>query len=294
MSVLVTGASGFVARTLCPLLQEKGHTVRPVYRSDTGDLGPHTDWRAHLQGVTGIVHLAARVHMMRDASDDTLAQYRRVNAAATISLAEAAREAGVRRLVYVSSIKVNGDESTQPLTASDAVHPIGPYAVSKWEAEQSLMEMQSDIETVILRPPLVYGPGVKGNFRRLIEIVNARTPLPFANVNNKRSLIGVANLADAITWALTAPPGLYLPSDGEDVSTPDLIRAIAAALNRSTRLVPFPVSLIRLAGYITGQRAAIERLVGSLTVDNALPGWTPPESFQSGIDQTAKWFLEHR
>lgn len=290
MNVLVTGASGFVGQALLARLELAGHRVSAITRSEIDEINGKTNWRPHLADIDAIVHLAARVHIMQDTANDSLSLYRTVNTEGTIRLAEAAREMKVRRFVFVSSIKVNGERSDGHLTAQDPAIPQDPYAISKWEAERALAKMSSDLDVVTLRPPLVYGPHVKGNFRRLIEIVDKGIPLPFASVHNRRSFINLANLTDAISWGLTGPTGLYLPSDKDDKSTADLIRSIARALGKPQRLFPFPPTMLTFAGKVLRKSDAIDRLIGTLTVDGALPGWTPPQSFKTGINQTIDWY----
>lgn len=290
MKVLVTGASGFVGQALLKRLELAGHGVSAITRSEIGDIDGNAVWQPHLADIDAIVHLAARVHIMQDTANDSLSLYRTVNTEGTIRLAEAAREMKVRRFVFVSSIKVNGERSDGHLTAQDPAIPQDPYAISKWEAERALAKMSSDLDVVTLRPPLVYGPHVKGNFRRLIEIVDKGIPLPLASVHNRRSFINLANLTDAISWGLTGPTGLYLPSDKDDKSTADLIRSIARALGKPQRLFPFPPTMLTFAGKVLRKSDAIDRLIGTLTVDGALPGWTPPQSFKTGINQTIDWY----
>jgi len=290
MKVLVTGASGFVGQALAPKLAEYGHVLVPVGRQDVGAFGPTTDWRPHLEGIDAIVHLAARVHVMIDTVSDPAAEFRRVNTQGTEALAKAACAAGVPRFVNLSSIKVNGDTSEVPFSANDIPAPPDPYGVSKWEAEQILRSFADALEIVTLRPPLVYGAGVKGNFLKLIELVSSKRPLPLASVRNKRSFISSTNLADAICWALSAQPGTYLPSDGDDKSTPELITAIAEALGVKPSMFRCPVSWLRIAGVLAGKSGVIQRLTGSLTVDNDLPGWHPPQSFETSIIQTIQWY----
>lgn len=290
MNVLVTGASGFVGQALLTRLELAGHRVSAITRSEIGEINGKTNWRPHLADIDAIVHLAARVHVMQDTADDPLSLYRAVNTEGTIRLAEAARDMKVRRFVFISSIKVNGDRSDGHFTAHDPVAPQDPYAISKWEAELALARMSSDLDVVTLRPPLVYGPNVKGNFRRLIELVDKGMPLPLASVHNRRSFISLANLTDAICWGLTGPTGLYLPSDKDDQSTADLIRSIAQALGKPQRLFPFPPTALVFAGKILRKSDAIDRLISTLTVDGALPDWTPPQSFEAGISQTIDWY----
>jgi nucleoside-diphosphate-sugar epimerase len=279
--------------------------VRSVSSLEAGDsvvvreIGPETEWEAALQGVDCVVHLAARVHTLRETATDPLAEYRRVNLEGTRRLAAAAASHGVSRLVFVSSIKVNGEASERPFTESDPAHPEDAYACSKWEAEKALAQIgaQTGLEHVILRPPLVYGPGVGANFARLMQWVARGVPLPLGAVDNRRSLLYVGNLVDAIRHCLHHPAAVgrtYLVSDGEDVSTPELVRRIARAMEVAPRLLPVPVSLLRLAAGAIGRRHEIERLVGSLQVDSSAIrrqlGWLPPVTMQEGLAETVRWF----
>lgn len=292
--VLVTGATGFLGQALCPLLTAHGVPVRPAGRSETGDIGPDTDWRRLLDGVDTVIHLAARAHVMRDRAADPLAAFQRVNTAATAALARAATDAGVKRFIFVSTVKVLGETSDHALTAGDPAVPQDPYAVSKWQAEQALEKHAGAFDLVILRPPLVYGPGVRGNFLTLLRAIDRGWPLPLGGIDNRRSLIHLGNLADAIRAALTVAPGVYLPSDREDLSTPELIRRLAAALARPGRLIAVPPGLLRAGAKIAGRTAALDRLAGSLTVDGALPGWAPPHTLAEGFAETAHWYRQTR
>lgn len=315
MRVLVTGAGGFIGRALLPLLLDGGMAVRAALRRGpgpnfdarvevvpVGDIGPATEWSAALAGVDAVVHLAARVHVMDDAAADPLAAYRETNTRGTLRLAEAAAAAGVRRFVFLSTVKVNGESTApeRPFRETDAPAPTDPYAVSKAEAERGLLAMAGGgFEPVVLRPPLVYGPGVGANFLRLLRLADRALPLPLASVANRRSMIYVGNLASAIVAALGAP-GLggrvFLVADGEDVSTPELWRRLAAALGRPSRLWPCPVPLLRLLAALTGRGAEMERLTGSLAVDaNALraaAGWIPPVRLAEGLARTADWYRQ--
>ena len=244
------------------------------------------------------MHLAARVHIMRDDAADPLAEFRRVNVEGTRVLASAAAAAGVRRFVYLSSIKVNGESTLRPFTETDPPSPEDAYGISKWEAERGLTQIAraSAMQYVILRSPLVYGPGVRGNFLSLMLAVARGVPLPLAAIDNRRSLLYVGNLVDAIRVCLSHPAAaeqLFLVSDGQDVSSAELSRRLAAALQVRPRLVPVPVPLLRLAGRLAGRGAAIERLVGSLQVDSsrirAILGWFPPFSLDEGLAETARW-----
>jgi nucleoside-diphosphate-sugar epimerase len=313
--ILVTGATGFVGRFLCPRLLSEGWDVRGTVLASEGTtslvagveptvidpLGTDTPWRHALVNVDMIIHLAARVHIMADHVADPLTEFRKVNSAGTGQLAREAARAGVKRLIFISSIKVNGEESSIPYTEGLPAQPLDPYGISKWEAEQVLHQVAVDtgLEVVILRPPLVYGPGVKANFFRLFNIVRRGIPLPLGNVDNHRSLIYIGNLVDAIVTCCKhskAAGQTYLVSDGEDISTPELIRRLATALGRPARLIPFPPFLMRLTGKLAGKSSAVDRLLGSLTVDSSKIrrelGWTPPYTMAQGLKATADWYLK--
>ncbi|MBA2880020.1 nucleoside-diphosphate-sugar epimerase [Desulfosalsimonas propionicica] len=301
VKLFITGATGFIGRRLCEVIPEKGFAVRPALRRalDTdgivvGDLGPATDWSAGLNGVDAVVHLAARVHVMVDKAGDPLAEFRRVNVAGTLNLARQAAGAGVKRLVFLSSVKVNGEatEFGRPFTVQDAPAPQDPYAISKFEAEQGLrqVEKETGLEVVIIRPPLVYGPGVKANFLRLMQAVQKGLPLPLGLVRNRRSMVALDNLVDLIGVCLEHPAAggqTFLVSDGEDLSTPELIRRLAQAMGKKARLLPVPPALLRLGGSVIGKRAEVERLIGSLQVDIGHTceklGWRPVISVDEAI-----------
>jgi nucleoside-diphosphate-sugar epimerase len=264
----------------------------------TGDIGATTEWAAALEGVDAVVHLAARVHMTKETIEDPDAAYRRVNSAGTARLAGLAASAGVRRFVYLSSVKIHGEGRETPYREDDPPSPRDAYGISKWEAEQALRSYGNRLEPVVLRPPLVYGPGVRANFLQLLRLVRRQVPLPLASVRNRRSLVYVGNLADAVTACLTHPDAArqtFLVSDGEDVSTPDLVRRLAVALGRSARLFPFPPSVVRAAARLLGCQNATERLLGSLTVDSsrirAALGWTCPYTMFQGLKITADWHI---
>jgi nucleoside-diphosphate-sugar epimerase len=307
--VLVTGASGFVGRRLCAVLANRGWRVRAAVRDPrtplpagvdrvvTGELGPDTDWREALAGVEGIVHLAARVHVMRETAGDPLAEFRRVNVDGTLNLARQAARDGARRFVFVSSIKVNGEETRpgQPFTEDDLPGPLDSYAVSKHEAEQGLWRIagQTGLGVVVIRPPLLYGPGVKGNFPRLMRLIRSGLPLPLGTVKNRRSLLGLDNLLDFLMLCLAHPAAAnqtFLVADGEDLSTPGLVRRLALAMNRPARLLPVPVSWLRLAGRMLDRTEEVARLTGTLQLDIAkartLLGWEPPLSVDEGLRRT--------
>jgi len=303
--IAVTGASGFVGRALCDSLSASGHSVRPLVRSRghartpvdamaVGDIGAGTDWSTALQGVHCVVHCAARVHVMHETATNPLAQFRAVNTEGTRSLALQAVALGVRRLVFVSSIKVLGESTSSrlPFTGLDEPQPQDPYSQSKWEAEQALHQISQTrgLELVVVRPPLVYGPGVGGNFRLLARLAASGLPLPLGAVDNRRSLIALDNLVQLLTlctWHPAAPGHTFLASDGNDPSTPQLVRALAAAQGRSARLLPVTVSWLRAAGRLTGRLDQVERLVGSLQVDDQLTrkvlDWVPSIDFEEGI-----------
>lgn len=307
-TVLVTGADGFVGGVLCETLAASARRVRRAVRvarpglTDavaTGDIGPDTDWRSALEGVGSVVHLAARTHVLRETAADPPAEYRRINLDGTRRLAQMAARAGVRRLVFMSSIKVNGEATERPFTERDVPRPEDAYGRSKWETEQALARIAAEtgLEVVVLRSPLVYGPGVKGNFLRLMDVVARGTPLPLSSIENRRSLVYVGNLADAIVKTIDAPGTAgrtYLVSDGEDVSTPDLVRSLAQALGVRPRLLPCPPALLKFGAALAGKRAELARLTGSLQVDSSRIHrellWQPRYTLAQGLAETARWY----
>lgn len=308
--ILVTGASGFVGQALTAALASAGYqwiaaTRRPPPAPDSphvvvGDIGPGTDWRAALQDIDCVVHLAARTHVLDDRSSDPYAAYRHINVLGTTTLAQQAAAAGVRRLIFLSSIKVNGEATTtHPYTENDTPQPEDAYGVSKLEAEEALKRIGTDtgLETVVLRPPLVYGPGVKGNFLRLLRLIERGMPLPLSSINNRRSLVGVANLADAIIASIAPPLAAgktYLVSDGEDISTPRLISRLAHAMGMTPHLLPCPPALLNAGAALCSKRAVAARLTGSLQIDNSRIrhdlGWQPRYSLDQGLKSTAQWY----
>ena len=313
--VVVTGAVGFVGSALCHQLLEDGCEVVGVVRSPdqvvhlksdvfpviAGDLGHQKSTSAYLTGADVVVHLAARVHVLKDISMDPLSAFRLANVAATEHLAKQAASSGCRRLVYVSSIKVNGESTAQGMafTERDVSNPQDSYAISKSEAELAVRRISqaTGMEIVVLRPPLVYGPGVKGNFLTMLSAIKRGVPLPFLGVVNRRSLISVDNLADAIACCVThnlAANKTFLVSDGHDVSTPELIAELAACLNVPTRLFSMPESLLRFAGKLTVKDQELDRLIASLVVNSSKIrrelSWSPPYTFHEGIQRTANWF----
>lgn len=303
MKALITGATGFVGMALCDRLAASGYGVVPAVRSTSGlpnevvvgDLDASTDWRPALAGCNAVVHLAARVHVMHDTASDPLALYRATNTDATLNLARQAAQAGVRRFAFVSTIKVNGEGRDEAYRESDVPAPQDPYAISKWEAEQRLWKIaeETGLEVVILRPPLVYGPGVKANFLRLMQVVKKGWPLPLGAVRNRRSLLYLGNFVDAIRVCVEHPAAAghtFLIDDGQPVSTPELVRAVARAMGRPARLLAVPVGVLAFAGALLGKRAAVARLAGSLYVDSSTIrsrlGWTPPYTMEAGLEAT--------
>jgi UDP-N-acetyl-alpha-D-quinovosamine dehydrogenase len=310
--VLVTGASGFIGRELCVSLSREGHDVRAALRkpagsiagaTDTvvvGEIGAGTDWGAALRGVEAVVHCAGRAHMMNERNGDAQ-RYMETNVHGTEGLTRACLEAGVRRLVFLSSIKVNGERTCgQPFSPADRPQPLDPYGESKLAAENSLTAIaaESSLDTAIVRLPLVYGPHVRANFLRLLRAVERGIPLPLARVKNSRSLVSVWNLCDLIERLLhDGGPrhAVFMVSDGEDLSTPELVKRIAAHMDRPLRLVPVPVAALRVAAAVTGRMGLVERLCGSLTVNisetRRMLGWTPPVSTEEGLARTVRWFM---
>lgn len=276
--------------------------VEPVV---VGQINGTTDWSAALRDVDVVIHLAARVHVMKDVSVDPLAEFRKVNVRGTENLARQAASAGVKRLVYVSSIKVNGEASSgdEKFTEVDTPSPQDPYGVSKCEAEQSLYRVADEtvLEVVIVRPPLVYGLGVKGNFAQMLKVLAKGIPLPLASVRNQRSLVYVENLVDALITCATHPAAAgqtYLVSDGEDVSTPDLLRQLGAAMGHPACLFSCPSSLLKLAARLMGKSDQVDRLLDSLRVNSGKIrrelNWRPPYTLQEGLKKLGYQFSEYR
>jgi nucleoside-diphosphate-sugar epimerase len=313
--VLVTGATGFVGRTFCEVLSQAGHTVRAALRAArpmpagvseaaiVGDIGAQTDWRAALLGVDLVVHLAARAHVIHD-SPANAALYYETNAEGTRRLAESAAEASVGRFVYLSSVKVNGEATLdKPYTAADEPFPQDDYGKSKWLAEQRLAQLagRNGMATVIVRSPLVYGPGVRANFLRLMRIVDKEWPLPLGAVENERSMVSIWNLCDFLATVSSHPAAqnrTWMVSDGDDLSTPELIRRIGRAMGRRVRLLPIPAALLKLMGRLAGQKAEMDRLCGSLAVDVTQTrrelGWSPLLTVDEGIARTVQWYTSER
>ena len=309
MRFLITGANGFVGKQLCDELLRQKQVVRVALRTGrtlmdgvesvvVGTIDVATNWSDALRNVDVVIHLAARVHVMRDAAADPLAEFLKVNLHGTKNLAEQAVKAGVKRFVYVSSIKVNGGETLgqHSYTEQDVPAPQDPYGISKWKAEQALQRIaqNTSLEVVVVRPPLVYGPGVKGNFINLLATVNKGIPLPLTGANNARSLIYVGNLVNALIACATHPAAAgqtYLVRDGVDVSTALLVEKIAVALGRKNHLFYFPPSLLRAVAAMLGRSEQVARLFGSLRVSDekirSELGWIPPYTLEQGLRATA-------
>jgi nucleoside-diphosphate-sugar epimerase len=316
--VLVTGASGFVGRCLTATLAAAGRDVRAALRQPSplpvtdrlesvvvGDLGSAANWEGTLNNVDSVVHLAARVHVMQDTAADPLAEFRRVNVLGTLQLARQAVAAGVRRFVFISSVKVNGEGTPPgcPYTADDVPAPVDAYGMSKLEAEQGLLELAAStgLEVVIIRPVLVYGPGVRANFLKMMQWLDRGLPLPLGAIDNRRSLLSVDNLVSLILICLEHPDAVnqvFLASDGEDLSTTALMRRTAFALGKSARLVPVPAAALTVVAGLLGKRDVAQRLCGSLQVDIAktrrVLGWAPPLSVDAGLALAAQDFLRQK
>lgn len=308
--IVVTGANGFVGYALCRVAVARGMHVQGVTRHPSelpanvdrlavGDISEGTDWQRILVNCDVVIHLAARVHVMKEAALDPLSEFRRVNTLATEHFARSAVKAGVKRFVFVSSIGVNGLDTCGGAIFSelDLPRPHNSYAESKFEAEQALhcVAKKTGLEVVVVRPPLVYGAGVKGNFLQMLSVLSRGVPLPLASICNQRSLIYVENLVDALMLCATHPAAAgqtYLVSDGEDISTPDLLTKLSLAMEMSPRLIPFPVGLLRLVGRLVGKADQVARLVGSLQIDSTKIrrelGWVPPFSLDDGLKATVR------
>ncbi|MGY2398088.1 UDP-glucose 4-epimerase family protein [Pseudomonas sp. SDO5271_S396] len=315
-SVFLTGATGFVGgAVMCRLLSE-GAQVTAAVRNEADVLDrkvrivrfdslASADWGDSLVGVDTVVHCAARVHVMNDNEVDPLAAFRSVNVEGTLNLAEQAAQAGVRRFVFISSIKVNGESTLpgRPYTADDVPGPTDPYGVSKWEAEQGLLSLarRTALEVVIIRPVLVYGPGVKANFLSMVRWLDKGIPLPFGAIYNHRSLVALENLVDLTIVATSHPAAAnqtFLVSDGEDLSTTQLLRRTAAALGKSARLLPVPAWMLSAAARLLGRESLSQRLCGSLQVDiqkaRTLLQWAPPVSVDDALKAVAALYMSDK
>ena len=316
MRFLITGANGFVGRGLCAEAVARGIQVRGSIKHPSdlpagvegvvvGDVDDSTNWQGALNGCDVVVHLAARVHVMHESVKNPLEAFRRVNVTGTEHLARSAAASGVKRFVFVSSVKVNGEETlgSTSYAERDMPMPQDAYGISKWEAEQDLhlVADETGLEVVIVRPPLVYGAGVKGNFAQLLSVLKRGIPLPLASIKNQRDLICVGNLVDALLACAMHPAAAgqtYLVSDGEGVSTSDLIRNLAKALGKRCIVFPFPIFIMKLLAKPLGKSAAVDRLTQSLQIDgskirNEL-GWKPPYNLQQGLQATADWYLQSK
>lgn len=316
--VLLTGATGFLGAALATRLDTDARytLVNAVRRMSenlpadsqsvlVGGLGASTDWSLALSDIDVVIHTAARVHVMNDSANDPLMEFRKVNLEGTMALAHQAVQAGVKRFIFISSIKVNGEETVygKPFMADDLPNPVDPYGVSKAETEQALLELAatSGLEVAIIRPVLVYGPGVKANFQSLMKWVSKGVPLPLGLIRNKRSLVALDNLVDLVLTCVDHPAAvnqIFLVSDGEDLSTTELLQRVAKALGVPARLLPVPVGLINVAARLVGKHLVSKRLLGSLQVDISktceLLDWVPPVSVDSALEKTAQSFLLHR
>ena len=306
-NICITGANGFIGRSLCKALGSSGNYIRGFVRNrnlnkdyseieyiTVGDIGPMVNWKEHLKGCDCIIHCAGKTLKM---NDKNLNLYHTVNTESTKHLAMHASEAGVKRIVFLSSIKVNGESSDiineqKKLYYNDIPFSLDAYAASKLEAENALWEISSikGLEVVVVRLPLVYGHGVKGNLERLIKLVKSGIPLPLSLVKNQRSMIGVDNLVDLLVHCIDHPEAsgkTFLASDGKDLSTPELIKFIASSMGKKANLFPFPISILKFLGSVFGRSEEINRLVGSLRIDNnytkEILNWTPPVSVEEGI-----------
>ena len=295
MKILITGQNGFIGKALFDLLKQQGHQVRGTVRNENkieegldviavGDIGSTTDWSTALKGIKTVIHLANRAHVLNDQATDPLTIFRGVNVAGTIQLAKQALESKVKRFIFISSIKVNGEKTDkQSFSAEDKPNPQDPYAISKLEAENTLRKIaqKSSMEIVIIRPPLVYGQGVKGNFQRLSRLVELGIPLPFSSIKNKRSLISLDNLLQILSKAVIDPAvanQTLLVSDDIDLSTPQLIKKIANSIGKPARLFPFPIKLLKVIGRLTGQSEIINRLTENLQIDGTSRLGSDPKS----------------
>ncbi|MFO7839748.1 MAG: SDR family oxidoreductase [Desulfosalsimonadaceae bacterium] len=314
MKILITGATGFIGSKLLQILEARAEKLCALVRRkpcrqkglegvnwiEYDITGSMKELPEKIADIDIVVHLAARAHVMDDKLLDPLTKYRKVNVQGSLNLAQQAAAAGIKRFVFISSIGVNGNQSIGPFTVNDPPNPIEPYAISKFEAEQSLRKFANEtrMELVVIRPPLVYGPMASGNFRRLVRLVHKGLPLPLGLVHNKRSLVALDNLVDLILTCIDHPDAAgqtFMVSDGKDLSTPELIRKLAYAMGRPTRLLPVPQGLLRLGGFMMGKEKEVERLIGSLQVDISHTcdtlGWRPPVTADEALYKTGRDFV---
>jgi nucleoside-diphosphate-sugar epimerase len=307
VNIVLTGATGFLGARLADQIDRQGDlnltciVRRALPAGDKcevvmGSLDACTDWSAALKSQEVVIHAAARAHIMKEEVADSLAEYRKVNVEGTLNLARQAGAAGIRRFIFISSIKVSGEQTSigQPFFADDVPSPEDFYGISKHEAEQGLRQIAAEtgMEVVVIRPPLVYGPGVKGNFASMIKLVGKGLPLPLGAVHNKRSLVALDNLVDLIVTCIDHPGAAnetFLVSDGEDLSTTQLLRGVAEAMGKPSRLIPVPAGLLQFGATLLGKKAMAQRLLGSLQVDishtRKCLNWTPPLTVKQGLQR---------
>ena len=314
-TVLITGANGFVGKALGEKLVTEGFCVNGAVRSSVpldvtdaitqfhiGNIDSNTNWQKALVDVNVAVHLAARVHVMNETAIDALAEFRKVNVEGTLNLARQAIEAGVQRFIFISSIKVNGEITLlgHPYTSDDQPAPDDPYGVSKREAEDALRQLANEtgLEVVVIRPPLIYGPGVKANFQSMMHWLEKGVPLPLGAIDNQRSLVALDNLIDLIITCIDHPAAAnqtFLAGDGEDLSTTELLQRLSAALGKKARLLPVPSFLLVWGAALLGKQAMAQRLCSSLQVDiskaHDLLGWTPPVTVEEALRKTAQFYM---
>ncbi|MGE0190233.1 MAG: UDP-glucose 4-epimerase family protein [Steroidobacteraceae bacterium] len=316
--ILLTGSTGFLGSALIRRFCFDGlFALRAAYRNEfrncpdnieavrIGDLGPDTDWNNATEKIDIVIHTAGRAHIPQADTADRLNEYRKVNVDGSLSLARQAAADGVKRFIYISTIKVNGESTLPdcPYTPDSTPAPIDPYGISKYEAEEGLLRLSRNtgMELTIIRPPLIYGPGVRANFLQLLYAIAKGIPLPLNSIRNRRSMIALDNLVDLIVTCADHPAAanqIILVSDGEDLSTPDLIRRIARPMGRPVRLYPVPPSFLYAGAYLLGKRNVAQRLCGSLQVDirktRELMAWKPPISVDDGLASVVHWFIDRK